>query len=54
VVREAVARLDDPDDEAVADYAADRGVPREAARDLLGRLHGRGEVRRVDGGYRPV
>jgi hypothetical protein len=54
VVREAVTRLDDPDAAAVADYAAARGVPREAARDLLDGLHDRGEVRRVDGGYRPV
>jgi hypothetical protein len=54
VVRAAVSELDDPDADAVVEYATDRGVPTDAARDLLDRLYDRGEVRRVDGGYRPL
>lgn len=54
VVRAAVSDLVDPDADAVVDYATDRGVPADAARDLLDRLHDRGEVTRVDGGYRPL
>jgi hypothetical protein len=54
VVRAAVTELDNPDADAVVDYATARGVPADAARDLLDRLHDRGEVTRVGGGYRPL
>ncbi|MFB6159926.1 MAG: DUF5817 domain-containing protein [Haloferacaceae archaeon] len=52
VVREAIAALDEPTAAAVADYAADRGVPADAARDLLERLRRRGEATVADGEYR--
>jgi hypothetical protein len=52
VVREAVETLDAPTADAVADYAAERGVPADAARDLLERLRRRGEATVVDGEYR--
>lgn len=37
---------------AVVEYATDHGVPAEAARDLLERLHRRGEVSESGGEYR--
>ena len=43
---------DRPDEESVVDYATDRGVPAEAARDLLERLTRRGEVSESRGRYR--
>jgi hypothetical protein len=54
VVREAVERLDAPTEAEVVEYAADRGVPEDAARDLLARLVRRGEAVETDGAYRPV
>jgi DNA-directed RNA polymerase subunit RPC12/RpoP len=51
-VRAALRERDRPDREAVLAYAADRGVPREAAGDVLDRLIDRGEVVETDGGYR--
>ncbi|MFB6282083.1 MAG: DUF5817 domain-containing protein [Haloferacaceae archaeon] len=54
VVREAVARLDAPTEADVVAYAADRGVPEAAARDLLARLVRRGEAVREGETYRPV
>ncbi|MFB6168077.1 MAG: DUF5817 domain-containing protein [Haloferacaceae archaeon] len=54
VVRAAVTELDEPAADEVVDYAAERGVPADAARDLLDRLHDRGEVRERDGCYRPL
>jgi hypothetical protein len=52
VVREALRRLDDPDEAAVVAYAADRGVPADATRDLLDRLVRRGEATEAGDGYR--
>lgn len=52
VVREAVRAQDDPDEQAVVSYAAARGVPADAARDLLDRLVRRGEASVDDGVYR--
>lgn len=52
VVREAVRTQDDPDEAAVASYATARGVPEDAARDLLARLVRRGEASVDDGAYR--
>lgn len=54
VVRAALDDLDDPSADEVASYATARGVPADAARDLLDRLHDCGEIREVDGGYRPL
>lgn len=54
IVREAVERLDAPTEAEVVAYAADRGVPEAAARDLLARLVRRGEAVATDGAYRPV
>jgi len=48
VVRDALRELDGPDRAAVREYAAERGVPADAAADLLDRLHERGEL--VEGG----
>ncbi|MFB6157118.1 MAG: DUF5817 domain-containing protein [Haloferacaceae archaeon] len=52
VVREAVATLDDPTEDAVVAYATDRGVPADAARGLLDRLVRRGEAIEDGGAYR--
>jgi hypothetical protein len=52
VVRAAVREQDRPDEESVVAYAIDRGVPAEAARDLLERLTRRGEVSESRGRYR--
>ncbi|MFB6108253.1 MAG: DUF5817 domain-containing protein [Haloplanus sp.] len=52
LVRDALRTLDAPGEDDVVDYAADRGVPPEAARDLLDRLVRRGEVSESRGTYR--
>ncbi|WP_251329380.1 DUF5817 domain-containing protein [Haloplanus pelagicus] len=52
VVRDALRTLDAPDEAAVVAYAADHGVPADAAADLLDRLVCRGEVSESDGTYR--
>jgi hypothetical protein len=52
VVREAVRSQDDPDEATVVSYATARGVPADAARDLLDRLVSRGEASVDDGVYR--
>ncbi len=44
VVRDALHELDRPDRDAVREYATARGVPADAATDLLDRLHERGEL----------
>lgn len=54
IVREAVDRLDAPAEADVVAYAADRGVPEAAARDLLARLVREGEVVREGDAYRPI
>ncbi|MFB6080541.1 MAG: DUF5817 domain-containing protein [Haloferacaceae archaeon] len=54
IVREAVETLDAPTEADVVAYATDRGVPAEAARDLLSRLVRRGEAVETGGTYRPV
>ena len=54
VVRAALDELDEPSADEAASYAAERGVPADAARDLLDRLYERGELRRVGDGYRPL
>ncbi|MFB6304084.1 MAG: DUF5817 domain-containing protein [Haloferacaceae archaeon] len=52
VVRSALADVDDPTEAAVVEYATDRGVPADAARDLLERLVRRGEAVENGGVYR--
>lgn len=52
VVRAALREQDSPDESAVVAYAEERGVPAEAARDLLERLTRRGEVSESGGRYR--
>lgn len=52
VVRAAIERQDAPDRAAVVAYAADRGVPAEAARAVLERLREAGEVAERDGTLR--
>jgi hypothetical protein len=54
IVRDALRTLDDPDAEDVVAYATERGVPADAAADLLDRLVRRGEAIERDGTYRPV
>lgn len=48
----ALRDLDDPTEAAVVDYATERGVPAEYARDALSRLSRRGRVTERDGAYR--
>jgi predicted nucleic acid-binding Zn-ribbon protein len=50
----AVRDLDGPDEDAVADYAADRGVSPDEAREILSKLTRAGEITESDGGYRPL
>lgn len=52
IVRDAVREGDRPTEEAVVGYATERGVPAEAARDLLAKLVRRGEVSESRGRYR--
>lgn len=52
VVLDALRALEEPTAEDVADYAAERGVPREWTEDALDRLARRGEVTRSGGRYR--
>ncbi|WP_435184865.1 DUF5817 domain-containing protein [Halobellus sp. EA9] len=52
IVREALRTLESPTADDVADYAAERGVPAEAARDLLEKLTRRGEASESRGTYR--
>jgi hypothetical protein len=52
VVREAIRTADDPDEADVVAYATDRGVPADAAADLLERLVRRGEATESGGTYR--
>ena len=53
-VEEALRTLDAPDEQAVVDYATERGVPAEYARSALQKLEWAGAVTRRDGGYRLV
>lgn len=56
IVRNAVRESSDgggtADRETILDYATDRGVPRDAAADLLDRLRRRGEATETNGEYR--
>ncbi|WP_152042744.1 DUF5817 domain-containing protein [Salinigranum salinum] len=52
VVRDAVREQDRPSEEEVVDYAAEYGVPADAARDLLETLVRRGEISESRGRYR--
>ncbi|MFB6192576.1 MAG: DUF5817 domain-containing protein [Haloarculaceae archaeon] len=52
VVLAALRALDSPTADEVADYAAERGVPREWTREALDRLARAGEVTRSGGRYR--
>jgi hypothetical protein len=52
VVRDALATVDEPTETAVVEYATARGVPAEAARELLERLVRRGEATEHGGRYR--
>jgi len=51
-VRDALRELDDPDERDVVAYAAEHGVPADAAADLLDRLVRRGEATETGGTYR--
>jgi len=52
VVRDALRELEAPDESDVVAYAAEHGVPEEAAADLLDRLVRRGEATAHGGTYR--
>ncbi|MFB6195425.1 MAG: DUF5817 domain-containing protein [Haloplanus sp.] len=52
IVRDALRTLEDPAEDDVVAYATDRGVPADAAADLLGRLVRRGEATESGGTYR--
>lgn len=52
VVREAIRTLEEPTVTAVAEFASDRGVPRDAAERVLEKLHRAGEVKRSGDVYR--
>lgn len=52
IVRDAIRTLDDPDADDVVAYATERGVPADAAADLLDRLVRRGEATDDGGTYR--
>jgi hypothetical protein len=52
IVRDALRTLDDPDADDVVAYATERGVPADAAADLLDRLVRRGEATETGGTYR--
>jgi hypothetical protein len=52
VVRDAIRTVDDPDADDIVAYATDRGVPADAASDLLNRLVRRGEATESGGTYR--
>jgi len=54
IVAEAIEELDAPDERAVIDYAEARGVPADAARDLLTKLVRAGEATEHRGEYRSV
>lgn len=54
VVREALRELDEPTDDDVAAYAAERGVDESFARSALDRLVRHGEATENRGVYRPV
>jgi len=52
VVREALRTLDRPTEDEVVDYASERGVDADFAREFLDRLVRRGEATGGRGGYR--
>ncbi|WP_144904211.1 DUF5817 domain-containing protein [Halobellus captivus] len=52
VIRAALRECDDPTDDDVAAYAAERGVPADQARKLLTKLSRRGDVTESRGTYR--
>lgn len=52
VVRDALRERDRPTEEEIVAYATDRGVPADAARDLLSKLVRRGEVSEHRGRHR--
>jgi len=51
-VRAAIREQETPDEASVVEYATARGVPADAAADLLERLVRSGEATESDGGYR--
>jgi RNA polymerase subunit RPABC4/transcription elongation factor Spt4 len=53
-VQTAVRELDDPDESAVVEFAAERGVPPEYTRRALSKLVRAGEVTENRGRYRPL
>jgi hypothetical protein len=52
IVREALAELDDPDEESIVEYASERGVPPEYTERALEKLVRAGEVSESRGTYR--
>lgn len=53
-VRAALREQEAPDESDVVSYCVERGVPAEAARDLLGKLRDAGEVVERDGALRAL
>jgi len=54
IVRAALVELDDPDEEAIVEYAAERGVPEKYTRRALSSLVRAGDVSENRGTYRLV
>jgi hypothetical protein len=54
IVRRGVRELDAPTAEAVVDFASDRDVPRDRAREVLDRMVRAGELTETDGQYRAL
>ena len=52
ILRDAVRAVDEPTEDAVVAHASDRGVPADAARELLTKLTRRGELSESRGRYR--
>lgn len=52
VVQNAVRDLEHPTTDAILAYASDRGVPEDAAREILQKLRSKGIVSETDGIYR--
>ncbi len=52
IVRRGIRTIDDPDEAAIVSFAAERGVPENAARRVLRGLERSGEATAEDGRYR--
>lgn len=52
ILRDAVRAVDEPTEDAIVAHASERGVPADAARELLTKLTRRGELSESGGRYR--